>query len=347
MSPPAPILSGDLAQRLGATLLGPADVPLARIDSLDQGVAGSLVFIRNHRFARRWPASAASAALISRSIALTDLIPDFDPANPASPRPLLIVPDADLAAIRAASFFAPPATPALPGVHPAAVVEPGATIHPSASVGPCCVVRRGASIAEHAVLVAQVYVGVDAAVGAHTTLHPGVRILERCIVGRRCIFHPGVTVGADGFGYRPTPEGLAKVPQIGNVVIEDDVEIGANACIDRATFGSTLIGAGTKIDNLVQIGHNCRVGRHCVLCGHVALAGSVTLGDQVMLGGKVGVADNIEIGDRAKVAASAGVVSDLPAGGVYMGAPAGPASEWRRILVGMRRLAKRGSALDH
>ncbi|MDX2130730.1 MAG: UDP-3-O-(3-hydroxymyristoyl)glucosamine N-acyltransferase [Planctomycetota bacterium] len=340
------ITSGELAATLGASLLGPADVTLTRMDSLDHAAPGALVFIRNHRFARRWPASQASAALISRSIALADLIPDFDPANPASPRPLLIVPDADMAAIRAAAFFTPPAPPAPPGIHPGAHVDPAASVHPTASIGPGCILRAGCVVGERAVLVAGVVLGLDARVGADTVLHPHVCVLDRCVVGERCILHAGVIIGADGFGYRPSAQGLVKVPQIGNVILENDIEIGANSCVDRATFGSTFVGSGTKIDNLVQIGHNCRIGRSCVICGHVALAGSVVLGDAVMLGGKVGVADGVEIGDRAKVAAYAGVATDLAPNGSYMGAPAGPASEWRRTLVALRRFSKRTGDTD-
>lgn len=341
--------ASELATRLGAQLLGPGDVALHRLDSLDQAGPGSLAFIRTHRFARRWPESKASAAIISRSISLADLVPGFDPASPTSPRPLLIVPDADLAAIQAAELFAPKNDPHPAGVHPSAVVDPTATVAATAWIGPHCVVMAGASIGDRCVLIASVTVGREAKVGDHTVLHPGVAVLDRCVVGARCTLHAGVAIGADGFGYRPASDGrsLVKIPHIGNVVIEDDVEIGANSCVDRAKFGSTLVGAGTKIDNLVQIGHNCRIGRCCILCGLVGLAGSVILGDGVVLGGKVGIADNIEVGAGAKVAAGAGITSDVPPGSVYMGSPAGPANEWRRIYATLRRIGKRGQQVEH
>ncbi|CAG0964048.1 UDP-3-O-[3-hydroxymyristoyl] glucosamine N-acyltransferase [Phycisphaerales bacterium] len=341
--------ASELASRLGAELLGPGDVALHRLDSLDQAGPGSLAFIRTHRFARRWPESKASAAIISRSISLSDLVPGFDPASPSSPRPLLIVPDADLAAIQAAELFAPRPEPHAPGVHPSAVIEAGATIAPSAWIGPHCVIMTGATVGERCALLARVTVSRDVRIGDHTVLHPGVTVLDRCVVGARCIFHAGVVIGADGFGYRPAPDGrgLVKIPHIGNVVIEDDVEIGANSCVDRAKFGTTLVGAGTKIDNLVQVGHNCRIGRGCCLCGHVGLAGSVILGDGVMVGGQAGVSDNVEIGAGAKISAGAGVTSDVPPGSVYMGIPAGPASEWRRVYAMLRRIGKRGQQVEH
>lgn len=337
------IKAAELARILNAHLLGPGDVPLQRLDALDQAREGSVTFIRSNRYAPRWHASRASAAIITKTIPLSDLVPDFDPEAPASPRPLLIVPDADLAVYQAAELFAPPITPPAVGVHPAASVHPSATTAPTASIGPGCVVMAGAVIADGAVLSASVFVGRDAMVGERSLLSPHVAIMDRCTVGSRCILHAGVVVGADGFGFRPSPDGrgIAKIIHIGNAVIEDEVEIGANSCIDRARFGSTIIGRGTKIDNLVQIGHNCRVGRFCLICGHVGLAGSVVLGDGVALGGKVGVADDVEIGAGAKVAALSGVTGDVPPGAVYMGNPAGPASEWRRTFATLRRIGKR------
>ncbi len=254
-----------------------------------------------------------------------------------------MVPDADLALIKILSLFAPrtPAPP--PGIHPTAYVDPSARVAATASIGPHCVISAGATVAEHAVLMAHDFVGENASVGPGTRLHPGVRILERCTVGGSCTLYPGVVIGADGFGYRPDPsgDGLVKVPHIGDVVVEDHVEIGANSCIDRAKFSSTIIGAGTKIDNLVQIAHNCLVGRCCVLCGGTMLAGSVTLGDGVVLGGQVGVADNVTIGAGSRVGAKAGVNNDIPGGADYMGHPAGPASEWRRTFAKLRLMGRR------
>jgi len=345
---PATITAADLAAKIGAQLLGPGDVMLRRIDALEHSGPGDLAFIRSYRYAKRWPDSKASAALIARDISLPDLVPGFDPANPASPRPLLIVPDADLAAIACAAIFAPTPRAPIPGVHASAVVHAEAVVPASASIGPNCTIEPGAHIGEHAVLIGNVFVGQDARIGAKSILHPGVSVLDRCVVGERCIIHAGAAIGADGFGYRPAPNnaGLIKIPHVGNVVIGNDVEIGANTCIDRAKFGATLIGDGSKIDNLVQIAHNCRIGRSCVICGHTALAGSVVLGDGVLVGGAATIADNLEVGPGAKIAAAAGIMNDVPAGAVYLGSPAGPAGEWRRIYAQIRRLGKRPARVE-
>lgn len=207
-----------------------------------------------------------------------------------------------------------------PAVHPSAVVDPGAVIDPTARIGALCIVERGARIGAGTVLKARVTVGED------------------CVIGARCIVHPGAVIGADGFGYRNQKGKHVKVPQLGWVEIEDDVEVGACATIDRGTFGPTRIGAGTKIDNLVMIGHNCQIGRHNVLCGQVGIAGSCTTGDYVVMAGQVGVADHVEIGARVVVGAQSGVPNDIPADSNVFGYPAGPVNEQRRMLVGLRRL---------
>lgn len=336
------ISSGELAALLGAELLGRPDVAITHIDALERATPGALTFIRNARYSRAWADSKASAALVTRDVPLANLESELDDGPFHGPRALLIVSDADLAMVKALEFFAAKPAPPVPGVHPAAVVDPAAKVAATASIGPCCTVGAGAVIGEASRLVSHVFVGASTSIGARTTLCPGVSVMDRCVVGDDCLLHPGVVIGADGFGYRPSPDGrgLIKIPHIGNAVLGDHVEIGANSCVDRAKFGSTTVGSGTKIDNLVQIAHGCRVGRSCVICGHVGLAGSVIVGDGVMIGGKVGVADNVEIGAGAKIAAFAGVVGNVPAGASWMGAPAAAAGEWRRTYAALRRLGK-------
>jgi UDP-3-O-[3-hydroxymyristoyl] glucosamine N-acyltransferase len=221
-------------------------------------------------------------------------------------------------------------------------VDPSATVSAEALIGPGCVVGAHAAIDAGAVLIGQCWVGSEARVGQKTVLHPGVRLLDRCRVGSHCIIHANVVIGADGFGFHPSPDGrgLMKVPHVGDVVIDDHVEIGANSCIDRAKFGSTSIGAGTKIDNLVQIGHNTRIGRACIICGQAGLSGSVTVGDGVMIGGGVGIADNLTIGSGAKIGARSGVGGNIAAGESYFGYPAEPASQWRRNYSAYRALGR-------
>jgi UDP-3-O-[3-hydroxymyristoyl] glucosamine N-acyltransferase len=326
--------TGSLAKVLDAELVGPAHLTVDHLETIERGGAGALTFIRSRAFAAEWAGSRATAALVTRGIDV--------PGHDATSRALLIVSDADHAMIRMLELFAPAPVHPGPGVHPSAVVHPDAKIDPSASIGPCCVVWGGAQIGADAVLVSGACVGAGAVVGRGTVVHAGVVIGERCIIGAGCILHPGVVVGADGFGYRPAADGrgVVKIPHIGTVEIGDLVEIGANSCIDRAKFGATIIGAGTKIDNLVQIAHNCRIGRACIICGKCALAGSVVLGDGVVLGGNTNVADNLSIGARARVAANGGVMNDIPAGETWLGLPAMPVAEGTRNYATFRNLAE-------
>ncbi len=322
---------------LEVELRGPGDVAITRFDPADQAAPGGITFYRGDSFAKAWHEGGPSAALVARASAEAY---STNGKGAQAGRALLVVADVDLASIAVLKLFAPPAPPRRPGVHSSSIVDPSASVSPDAAVGPLCVIGPGARVAAGVTLHAGVLVGAGASVGTGTTLYPGVKVLDRCAVGERCILHAGVVIGADGFGFRATPSGLAKIPHIGNVVIEDEVEIGANSCIDRGKIGSTIIGRGTKIDNLVQVAHNCKVGKCCILCGHVGLAGSVTLGDGVVLGGGVGVADGVSIGGGSRVAAQSGVMNDIPPGEDWLGAPAGNAKEMRRNYAVFRHLAQ-------
>jgi UDP-3-O-[3-hydroxymyristoyl] glucosamine N-acyltransferase len=341
---PRTYLASELAAHAGARVMGDGGVAVSRLASFEEADGRCITFIRDKVFAAKWSEGGAGAALISERLLTGLLNGQGGEASVATGngRALLVAPDADLALIRILPLFAP-ATPLQPtGVHASAIVHPGALVEPGASIGPMCVVEEGAFVGRDAVLTGQNYVGRGARIGERSLLYPQVRVLERCVVGKRCILHAGATLGADGFGYRPAPDGkgLVKVPHVGNVVLGDDVEVGANTCIDRAKFGSTLIGSGTKIDNLVQIGHNVTVGRSAVICGGCGVAGSVTIGDGAMLGGQVGVADNLTIGAGARVGAQSGVTADLEGNADYWGTPAIPAREWRRMFINLRRASK-------
>ncbi len=335
---PAPLTTGSIASMLAAELVGRADLPITHADALDRAGPGAISFIRSHDFARRWGESRASAALVTRGID----VPGHDPAS----RALLRVADADVALVRLLEAIAPPPEPRTPGVHPAAIVDPAAAIAPSASVGPRCVVGRGATIADHATLFAGAYVGAEARIGAGSVLHPGVVVMDRCVIGARCILHANAVIGADGFGYVPAPRGhpahpgLLKVPHVGNVVIEDDVEIGVGSAVDRAKFGSTRVGAGTKIDNLVQIGHGVIIGRSCILCGQVGLAGSAVLGDGVVLGGQAAVVDGVRVGSGAQLSGQSAATRDVPAGARYAGTPAQSLREFVALQAAVKRLVR-------
>ncbi|QCN95136.1 UDP-3-O-(3-hydroxymyristoyl)glucosamine N-acyltransferase [Azospirillum argentinense] len=244
-----------------------------------------------------------------------------------------------------------------PGVHPAAFVAPEAILGAGVSVGPFAYVGPRAVLGEGVIVMPHATVGAEAVIGKDCLLHPGARIGERVVMGERCIIHPNAAVGNDGFSF-VTPEPgsvesakatgkvvgtnvlIHRVNSIGTVILGDDVEVGANATIDRGTITATRIGSGTKIDNLVQIGHNVQIGTNCMLCGHVGIAGSTTIGDRVVLAGKVGVADHVKIGNDAVVAANSGVGTDIPAKAVYMGYPAVPRDRAFDQYKGLARLKR-------
>jgi UDP-3-O-[3-hydroxymyristoyl] glucosamine N-acyltransferase len=324
--------SGTIADLLGAELLGRSDLQITRLDAIARAGAGALTFIRSGAFAAEWAGSGASAALVTRGVS----VPGHDPAS----RALLVVADADLALQKCLELFAPRAQAPGAGVHGSAVIEEGAEVSPTASIGPWCIVGAGAKIGEGAALLAHVSVGRGASVGAGTVLHAGVVVGERCSIGSGCTLWANAVIGADGFGYLAGPGAeRVKVPHIGTVEIGDRVEIGANSCVDRAKFGATVIGEGTKIDNLVQIGHNCQIGRSCIICGQCGLAGSVTLGDGAMLGGSVVISDGVHIGKGARVGGRSAVSSDIPPGDYWLGTPAISAAQTARNYAALRRIA--------
>lgn len=330
---PTNLTTGSIAASLSAQLVGAADLPIQRLNSIDVAAPGDLTFIRSTKFANRWAASRATAALVTRGVE----VPTHDPTT----RALLIVDNADLAMIPLLRLFAPPAPPLPPGVHPSAVVDPSAVIGKGVHVGPLCLIGPNSRISDGCVLTSHITVGADVTIGPMTRLHSGVRVLDRCVIGAGCELWPNVVIGADGFGYIPAPDrrGLLKVPHIGNVEIGDGVEIGACTCIDRGKFGPTVIGAGTKIDNHVQIGHNARIGRGCIICGVTGIGGSAILGDGVIVAGHVGISDGMTVGAGATISAKAGVMSDVPAGETFFGTPAGPHKEQMRSYVALRKLS--------
>lgn len=220
-----------------------------------------------------------------------------------------------------------------PNIHPSAIISPSAHIGKNVHIGPFCVIGDHVHIEDEAILFPHVVLYESAVIGKASVLHARVTVREACHIGAGSCIQPGAVIGADGFGYMPSPSGLVPVPQIGRVLLADKVDVGANACIDRATFGTTKVGYGTKIDNLVQIGHNTHIGQHSVLCGQAGVAGSVSIGNEVMLAGMVGVVDHIYIGDKVRVAATGAVLRDLPHSGDYAGTPAIPKRAWAREIL--------------
>ncbi len=307
-----------------------------RFGAAHESKAGGITFVRSPKFLQAWLEAtrdvAAAAAIVPS---------DLGASVPRDHRHVVVlVDDVDHAASIVLGLLMPALPPRRMGVHPSAVVDPSANLGEDVSIGALCIVEAGARLGRGVTLRAHAFVGMDASIGEQTTLHVGAKVMERCVVGERCLLHEGCAVGSLGFGFRPTTRGAERLPHIGNVVIGNDVEIGANACVDRAKFGSTTIGDGTKIDNLAQIAHNCRIGKHCIICGNVGIAGSVVIGDGCVIGGLSGIADNVEIGAGAKIGAHSGVAGDLEGGITYMGIPAGPIKEWRRNYIELGRLAE-------
>jgi UDP-3-O-[3-hydroxymyristoyl] glucosamine N-acyltransferase len=303
-----------IAELVAGDRMGPADLAIHSMERIDAATTGQLTFIGDEKYARLWPQSRASAALINRGI----------PLQPEDGRGLIFVDNVDLAVAKVLEAMAPALPSPAPGIHPSAIIDRNAAVDPTAIVGPLCVVGPGASIGPRTVLQASVTVMADSHIGSDGMIWPGVVIRERCRIGDRAILHPNVTVGSDGFGYRPAPggRGIVKIPQIGSVLIGHDVEIGSGTCIDRGKFSATVIGDGTKIDNLCQIAHNCLIGRCVIIAGTTALGGSVTVGDGTMIGGGTHVRDHVTIGPGAKLFGSAAVMNDVPAGQTWGGYPA-------------------------
>ena len=323
-----------IADLVGGKLVGPGDLAITGLEQLALASEGQLSFIGDDKHAERWSDTGATAALITRGLG----------AEPREGKALIFVESADLAMAKVLELFAPP--PVLPpaGVHPSAIIDPTARLGDGCRVGPLCVIGPGVTLGEGCVLHSGVTIMDEARLGRECHLWPGVVVRDRCILGDRCILHPNAVVGADGFGYRPgmTPQGpgIVKIPHIGTVRLGDDVELGAGCCVDRGKFSATFIDSGTKLDNMVQIGHNCRIGKCVVISGCSAVAGSVTIGDGVMMGGQSGIKDHIKVGRGAKIAGGSHVMHDVPSGETWAGTPALPIKQAARRELAIQRLLK-------
>ncbi len=315
----------DIAELLGVQVHGDDRGRISSMASPDQAGPTDITFAVDKRFASQLVDTCAGCAIVSQLVSDT-------------PLPQLVVENVKLAVAKVLGALAPePGAPAV-GVHASATISPQAQLADDVSVGPGVTVGPGTKVASGVVLHAGVSIGANVTVGSQTLLHAGVAILDRCVIGDRVLIWPNSVIGADGFGYDTVQGVHQKIPHIGNVIIEDDVEIGACSCVDRAKFGSTVIGAGTKIDNLVQIAHNVQVGKGCILCAQVGVAGSVKLGDYVVAGGNAGFRDNITVGDQVRCSAFAAVAGDVPDGAIIAGIPAHDARSTYRELRALERL---------
>jgi UDP-3-O-[3-hydroxymyristoyl] glucosamine N-acyltransferase len=315
----------DLAAALGCELRGDGDVEIAGVAPIEDAAPGTLTFLADRRLAAELATTRAAAVILPPDA------PEVALASLRAPHPYL-------AFIAAVDLFHPPPPRPAPGVHPSAVVASSAIVGPGAWIGAHVVIGDGVCLGRDATLHPHVTLYAGAEIGDGFTAHAGAVVRERVRIGDRVVLHAGAIVGSDGFGYLPLPDGIRHIRHVGTVVLEDEVEIGANATIDRAAFGATVVGRGTKIDNLVMVAHGCRLGPECLLAAQVGLAGSTTLGRRVMAGGQAGFAGHQRVGDGAQIAAQSGVPGDVPAGAVYAGYPATDVRVWRRVSGAIVRL---------
>ncbi len=321
----------ELSERVGARLEGCVPEREAHLitgpASLADAGESEVSFLTDAQYMEGLLATHAGAVVVAEDLEV-----------PRTDLPCLRCSDPQATFSEIVELFAPPQKKVPQGVHPTAVVETGAVIHGEAAIGPHCVVGAGAQVAAGVQLHARVVVGAESSVGAGTVLHPGVVLYPQVRIGEGCIVHAGTVIGSDGFGFEPTPDGWVKTPQGGTVVIEDDVEIGANVTIDCARFGRTHIGRNVKIDNLVHIAHNVRIDESALFLAQSAVAGSTQVGKGVILAGQSGLGGHLNIGAGARIGAKSAVFSDIPAGEDWWGSPAGPKTASLRAQKSLQRI---------
>jgi UDP-3-O-[3-hydroxymyristoyl] glucosamine N-acyltransferase len=321
---------GAIARRTGGRVIGDANVRVGRIAAIDDVDEDALTFATDERFLRAALASRAAAVLVDATL--------IDPAQTYA-KPLVVVASSRLALATLLAELEPE-RPRGPFVHPSAAVDASATIGAGVYIGALVSIGARARIGAQTVLSAGVVIGTDASIGASCLLHAHAYVGDRCVLGDRVILGPQTAIGSDGFGWAFVEGALHKIPQIGTVELGDDVEIGANTCVDRAQTGVTSIGSGSKIDNLCQIGHNCRIGKHCAIAAQTGLAGTTVIGDYVQVGGQAGFAGHLTVGTGARVAAGCKVWGDVPAGESVSGEPARKHRDNIRTQAYVNRLPK-------
>lgn len=315
----------EIAKQIGGKLVGPPDLEISGPAKIDEAGPNEITFLSNQKYKIFLKETKAAAILLDKEVEGLEI-------------PYILVDNAYVAFVFTLNLFNTEEAPEFEGISARAIIDNSAVIGKNVTLAP------------------NVYVGPDVVIGDNTVIHPGtvlyrgvkigsdcllysnISIRNNCIVGDRVIIHNGCVIGSDGFGFAPVGETYKKIPQLGNVVIEDDVEIGANTTIDRATLGSTLIEKGTKIDNLVQLGHNVTVGKNTIIVSQVGIAGSCKIGNHVTIGGQAGIAGHLKIGDNAVLAAQSGISKDVPEGAILFGSPALPIMQQKRIDVTLRHL---------
>jgi UDP-3-O-[3-hydroxymyristoyl] glucosamine N-acyltransferase len=328
----AAVRLADLAMQLGCRLEGDGTIDVTRVAGLDDARPGDVTFLANPRYASRLALTEASAVIVDATVT-------------SAPCAILRTDAPYLAFANAVGLLTPPPRPA-PGISSLASIDPTAIIGPDVFVGAFVVIGPRSGVGARTAIYPHVVVGADVTIGADCVLRAHVSVRESVVLGDRVVLQDGAVVGSDGFGFAQRPDGThQKIPQVGRVVIEDDVEIGAQSAIDRPAVGETRIGAGTKIDNLVQVAHGVKIGRHALLAAQAGIAGSATLGDRAMMAGQSGVTGHVHLGPGVIVSAKSAVTKDVAAGQQVAGVPAVPIDEWREGVVLLRRLPELRAAV--
>ncbi len=327
-----------LAQRVNGRVIGDGDVAITRVSAIDEAGSDCLTFATGERYFQAALASRAAAVIVDEEVVVGQSLDSIG-------KPLLAVRSARVALAQLLRSFQP-TRPRGPFRHPSAVIDPTADIAADAYIGALCYLGPGSRVGAGSVLSASVHLGADSQIGAECLLYPRACVLDGCKVGDRAILGSGAVIGSEGFGYVFLDDHFESIPQIGDVVLEDDVEIGANTCVDRAQTGSTRIGRGTKIDNLCQIGHNCRIGEHSAFAAQTGLAGTTIVGNYTQVGGQSGFKGHLTIGSRVKIGAGSAVWGDVPDDGFVSGRPARPHREELKREVMVRNLPKLVARVD-
>jgi UDP-3-O-[3-hydroxymyristoyl] glucosamine N-acyltransferase len=319
---------GEIARVLNLSVPAKCDLHLTGVNSLAEACSTEISFVGSDRFLKELADTRAAAVLVQRNVKVP----------PGVTRPILWVDDADLAMVKVLEMFAPPVPGPKQGIDPSARLDATVTVGDGSAIGAFVSIGANSRIGARCIIHPGVIIGDEVIIGDDCQIQPNVVIRERIVIGNRVILNAGAVLGTDGFGYRWDGKQHLKVPQIGTVIVEDDVELGSCVCVDRAKYGATRIGKGTKIDNLVQIAHNVVTGAHCIMAGQTGIAGSTTLGDGVVVGGATSIRDHVTIGSMVVIGARSGVIEDIKSGATVSGAPAIPHRQALREQAALRRL---------
>jgi UDP-3-O-[3-hydroxymyristoyl] glucosamine N-acyltransferase len=324
-----------IAGFLKGEIEGNPETKVNTIAKIEEGFEGSLSFLANPAYEQYIYTTNSSVVLVNKT---------FVPS--AKIKATLIKVDNAYEAFASLLRLVEQSKPRKKGIHPSAVIEPSAKIGDDVYIGAFSYIGENCIVGAGSSIYPNTYIGDNSKVGDNCILYAGVKIYHECIIGNECIIHAGAVIGSDGFGFAPSANEYSKIPQLGNVILEDNVEIGANSAIDRATMGSTIIRKGVKLDNLIQIGHNVEIGENTVMAAHVGIAGSTKIGKNCMLGGQAGIAGHIKIADNVKIGAQAGIISDIKEDAAVLGAPAIDIKQYMRAYTIFRKLPDLKTKLD-